>query len=101
MQLGKLLDDPIMAAFRKDFRKQAQQNWASLRERMGLTLDDLRGVPTSEAAIALIEPQPGRGGHSCPGRRDRPSQPGQGDAEKDGPNMASRAQSEHRGRRRI
>ena len=26
---------------------------------MGLTLDDLRGVPTSEAAIAMIEPKPG------------------------------------------
>ncbi len=58
-QLGKLAADRIMADFEKDNRRQAQERWGWLSERLGITMDDLDGVATGEAAFALIEPHPG------------------------------------------
>ena len=58
-QLGRLMDSPIMAAFRKDLHREFQEHWSNLRERFGLTLDDLKGVPGGEVAVAMIEPKPG------------------------------------------
>jgi hypothetical protein len=58
-QLGKLAADRIMADFGKDNRSQIQERWGWLSERLGITMDDLDGVATGEAAFALIEPQPG------------------------------------------
>jgi hypothetical protein len=57
-QLGKLMQDPVMKPFEKDLRRQLEQRFSSVRERLGLTLDDLRGVPSGEVALALIEPAP-------------------------------------------
>ena len=58
-QVGKLMADPVMKPFKEDLRAQMQERWSSLVDRLGIHLDDLRGVPTGEASLALMEPQPG------------------------------------------
>ncbi|MEI8373603.1 MAG: hypothetical protein WCJ35_12320 [Planctomycetota bacterium] len=59
-QLSKLMADPVMKPFEEDFRVQMQSQWSVLSGRLGIHLDDLRGVSTGEASLALIEPQPGK-----------------------------------------
>ncbi len=58
-QIGQLMDSPIMQPFRKDLRQQMKEHWSDLRDRFGLTLDDLKDVPGGEVSVALIEPKPG------------------------------------------
>jgi len=58
-QLGKLMADPVMKPFQEDLRAQLQSQWSGLAERLGIHLDDLRGLATGEASLALLEPQPG------------------------------------------
>jgi hypothetical protein len=58
-QLGKLMNDPIMDPFEKDMRAQMQEHWSNIRDRLGISLDDLKGVPSGESAIALIQPKAG------------------------------------------
>ncbi len=55
-QLGKLTADPVMEPFTKDVRRQFENRWSGVHERLGLTLDDLKGVPGGEICVALIEP---------------------------------------------
>lgn len=55
-QLGKLTSDPVMEPFTKDVRRQFENRWSGVHERLGLTLDDLKEVPGGEVAVALIEP---------------------------------------------
>jgi len=57
-QMGKLLKDPVMEPFAKDLRRQFQDRWSGVHDRLGLTLDDLKGVPGGELAVALIQPGP-------------------------------------------
>jgi hypothetical protein len=57
-QLGQLMDDPVMQPFAKDLRRQLQGRWTGLRDKLGLTLDDLEGVPGGELAVAMIELAP-------------------------------------------
>lgn len=58
-QLGKLMTDPVMKPFAEDFRVQMQSQWSVLADRLGIQFDDLRGVSTGEASLALLEPEPG------------------------------------------
>jgi hypothetical protein len=58
-QIGKLMADPVMKPFEEDFRSQMQSQWSAIADRLGIHLDDLRGVATGEASLALLEPQPG------------------------------------------
>jgi len=53
-QIGKLLKDPVMEPFAKDLRRQFQNRWSGVNDRLGLTLDDLEGVPSGELAVALV-----------------------------------------------
>lgn len=55
-QLGKLMADPVMEPFAQDIRRQFREQWSGLNARLGLTLEDLEGVPAGEIAIALIQP---------------------------------------------
>ena len=48
-----------MKPFEEDFRAQLQSQWSGLADRLGIHLDDLQGVATGEASLALLEPQPG------------------------------------------
>jgi hypothetical protein len=58
-QLGHLMADPIMEPFTKDIRRQFEDRWSSIHERLGVTLDDLKGVPGGDVGIGLIAPKPG------------------------------------------
>jgi hypothetical protein len=58
-QIGQLMADPVMQPFAKDLRRQFENRWSGVHERLGLTLDDLRGVPGGEVGVGLIlEPAP-------------------------------------------
>jgi hypothetical protein len=59
-QLGRLMADPVMAPFSKDIRRQIEERWSSIHERLGITLEDMRGVPGGDVAIGLIAPEPGK-----------------------------------------
>lgn len=57
-QIGQLMDDPAMKPFAEDLRRQMQNRWSGLREKLGLTLDDLEGVPGGELSVGVIEVAP-------------------------------------------
>jgi len=59
-QLGHLMADEVMAKFKEDLKKQLQDRWAKTKDRLGLTLDDLKGLPNGEVAFAIIRPGPGQ-----------------------------------------
>lgn len=59
-QLGHLMADPVMEPFSKDIRRQFNDRWSNVHERLGLTLEDMRGVPGGDASIAMIAPAPGK-----------------------------------------
>jgi len=54
-QLGQLVKDPVMKPFTEDLRRQFDERWSNVRERLGLSLSDFRGVPSGEAAVGLIQ----------------------------------------------
>jgi len=58
-QLGHLMAQPAMQPFTKDIRRQFEERWSSIHERLGITLEDIRDVPGGDAAIALVAPKPG------------------------------------------
>ena len=53
-QLGQLMNDPSMKSFRKDLRKQFEDQFSRARGKLGLTIADLRGVSTGEASAAVV-----------------------------------------------
>lgn len=55
-ELGKLMADPVMEPFVRDLRRQLQERLSRFRERLGLSLDDLRGVPSGSLAVAVVQP---------------------------------------------
>ncbi|MEN6405825.1 MAG: hypothetical protein ABFC77_05065 [Thermoguttaceae bacterium] len=59
-QLGHLMADPVMKPFSADIRRQIEDRWSSIHERLGITLEDMKGVPGGDVAIALISPAPGK-----------------------------------------
>jgi hypothetical protein len=52
--LGKTLKDPVMQPFSTDLRRQMQGRWSKFINSLGISLDDLRGVPSGEMSIAKI-----------------------------------------------
>ena len=59
-QLGHLMADPVMEPFTKDIHRQIEQRWSSVHDRLGVTLDDMKGVPGGDAGIGLIAPAPAK-----------------------------------------
>ncbi len=59
-QLGQLLKDPVMKPFLDDLQRQLDERWAALDEKLGLTIDDLRGVAGGEVTGAAIKPADGQ-----------------------------------------
>jgi hypothetical protein len=53
-QLGHLMADPVMKPFTKDIRRQFDDRWSRIHERLGLTIDDMRKAPGGDVAIGLI-----------------------------------------------
>jgi len=58
-QIGQLLGDDAMDAFVESLRKQLTGKFGVIQERLGITWDDLEGVPSGELSLAIIE-RPGR-----------------------------------------
>jgi len=59
-QLGHLMADPVMEPFTKDVRRQFEDRWSGVHERLGLTLKDMEGVPGGDVGIGLIAPESGK-----------------------------------------
>ena len=59
-QIGHLMAEPVMQPFVKDFQRQIEERWSSVRDRLGLSLQDLKGVPGGDVGIGLVEPARGR-----------------------------------------
>jgi hypothetical protein len=57
---GQLVHDPAMQPFVEDFRHQLQQKGGRQLEDMGLSWQELQGVPGGEVSLALVRPRPGR-----------------------------------------
>lgn len=57
-QVGQLMQDPVMEPFAKDLRRQLEDRWSGFRDKLGLTLDDLKDVPGGEVALGVIQPGP-------------------------------------------
>ncbi len=54
-QLGQLVKDEAMQPFVEDMRQQIERKLSSTRQKLGLTVEDLREVATGEIGIALVE----------------------------------------------
>ena len=59
-QLGQLMNDPAMKPFVEDFHAQMKKKWLSTHEDLGLTLEDLDGVPGGELCFAMLQPAAGK-----------------------------------------
>jgi hypothetical protein len=55
-QLGQLANDPAMQPFVEDLKRQLQEKWTETHQKLGLTWEDLEGVPSGEIAIAVLLP---------------------------------------------
>lgn len=58
-QIGQLMQDPVMKPFSDDLERQFEGRWG-IRDKLGLTMDDIRGVPSGEVALARLQPGPGQ-----------------------------------------
>ena len=54
-QLGQLFNDETMQAFENDLRKQMHDEYDAAERKLGLTLDDLKGVTGGELSLSVIE----------------------------------------------
>lgn len=57
-QLGQLMQDPAMKPFLEDFQRQIQQKWTATHQKLGITWEDLDGVPSGEVGVGLILASP-------------------------------------------
>ena len=57
---GQLVADPAMKPFVDGVKEQISKNGRQRLEKLGLTLEDLEGIPGGELAVAAIEAQPGK-----------------------------------------
>ena len=55
-QLGQLMNSPLMKDFTEDLHRQLVSHFAPFHDRLGLTFDDFRTLPTGELCIALVQP---------------------------------------------
>jgi len=55
-QLGQLMQDQAMKPFVEDLKRQIQDQWTKTHQKLGITWDDLEGVPAGEVSMALVQP---------------------------------------------
>jgi hypothetical protein len=55
--LGKLLNDPLMKPFKEDLRRQIKEKWTRSHARLGIRVEDLQGIATGEACVAVVLPK--------------------------------------------
>jgi hypothetical protein len=58
-QLGQMFDDELMQPFTESLRKQFQDKYRAVEDKLGVIWDDLEGVPAGELSLSLIE-RPGK-----------------------------------------
>jgi hypothetical protein len=58
--LGQMLDDPAMRPFTDDLRRQIKEKWSKSHARLGISMADLQGLATGEAAMAVVAVAKGR-----------------------------------------
>jgi hypothetical protein len=51
---GRLASDPSMKPFADQIRDQLSQRFGNLQARLGITIDDLRGIASGELALAML-----------------------------------------------
>jgi hypothetical protein len=54
-QWGQMLNDDVMQPFMEDFRKQLEDKYNAVEDKLGITWDDLQGVSNGEMSFSLIE----------------------------------------------
>ncbi len=59
-ELGHLMADPVMKPFSEDLRRQFDDRWSSIRDRLGLTIDDIKGIAGGDVGLGMIAPKPGQ-----------------------------------------
>jgi hypothetical protein len=59
-QLHQLFEDPVMKPFTEDLRKQLESKWLTNHQKIGLSIDDLRGIASGELSGALVGTAGGR-----------------------------------------
>ncbi len=59
-QWGKLVNDPVLQDFVKDFQRQLHEAGIQRLQGLGLTWDDFDGVPGGEVSLATVQPAEGR-----------------------------------------
>ncbi len=53
-QIAELMADPVMEPFSEDLRKQIDEKFSLTKRRLGLSIDDLKELPTGELALGYI-----------------------------------------------
>ncbi|NQT12535.1 MAG: hypothetical protein HQ582_07300, partial [Planctomycetes bacterium] len=53
-QLGQLMNDPTMKPFTDDLERQMRERSSDLRERLGITIDELETVPGRDVSVARL-----------------------------------------------
>lgn len=56
-QLGQLANDPIMQPFVDDLKEQIKTKLGQTGARLGINLEDLKGLPGGEFCIAIVQPE--------------------------------------------
>jgi hypothetical protein len=54
-QLGQMVNDEIMQPFVEDFKEQMRDEFGATPRKLGITLDDIKGVTGGELSYAIIE----------------------------------------------
>jgi hypothetical protein len=54
-QWGQMLNDEVMQPFVEDLRKQLQEEYRAVEEKLGIAWDDLEGVSGGEMSLSIIE----------------------------------------------
>ncbi len=59
-QFGQLYNDELMQPFVEQLRKQFADKYDDIENKLGITYDDLGGVPSGELSLAILEKSEGR-----------------------------------------
>lgn len=59
-QFGQLYNDELMQPFVEQLRKQFADKYDNIQNKLGITYDDLGGVPSGELSLAILEKPEGR-----------------------------------------
>jgi len=61
-QLYQLFQDPVMKPFSEDLGEQLEGKWLAKHAKVGLTIEDLRGIATGELSVGLVTGAKGKTG---------------------------------------